>query len=583
MVQPLRWLDVTSTVAVGQRCQFSTDKSNKFTVPQVTLGRSSHLGGHLTQQSWAKAGFYCQVRLFGEEVCAPRVAAQRGNGSVFVDSSAWQVCHTDEDLSDEKQDDLRNELRDSTTNDQNGKDLHNKPVRGRPGRVVVWTNLQTSGAGTWPSIAAAATELGVSPRTVARRCWGERSQIGDYKLEFAAQPRLLDGEKGRHLRREKTAEKIWQVSNYGRLRRLHGGLTHGTLLSSGYRRVWILGEAFYVHRLVALAFRGPPPSPSAWQVHHRDGDPSNNRVENLTYVTSAQNIKISYASNPERGSASPAISQPVFCKNVRTSKIVLFPSVAAAAMELGVPWWKVARSCRKGARIRDYELEFVPRAEPEILEGEQWRPMIDPVTGLDVPGRQVSSFGRMKSAKGLITNGHRSKSGYVRAIIGPRSSAQSVLIHRLVARAFLGPPPSLQCKEVNHKDLDPGNNRVENLEYVTSSQNQQHYQASRGLDPANHSKAVLGRLHGTENAWMHCPSLGKAAEAHGVSISSISQCVRGLIKQVQGYEFRAARSEEPADLPGEEWRPVDLEVLRRDKAERRGRSKQVPNGGTTST
>ena len=580
MLQPLRCLDVRSTVAVGQRCHFSTEKHSKFTVPQLTQGRSSHLEGHLTQQPWMKTWYSCQVRRFGEDVCAPRVAAQIDLGSVFVgDPVVWHVRQTDADLSDEKQDDLRHELGDATSNGKNGKSWDNKPVKGRAGHVVKWTNLLTSEEGTWPSIVTAATELGVSPRTVARRCCGECSQIGDYKVEFAARPGLLDSEKGRRSSREKTAENIWLVSNYGRLRTSLGGLTHGTLFNSGYRRVRILGEGFSVHRVVALAFCGPPPSPSAWQVHHRDGNPSNNRVENLTYVTSAQNNKSSY-DNPERGSASRAISKPVLCKNVRTSKIVLYPSLAAAAMELGLSWCKVARSCRKGTRILDFELEFAPPTEPEILEGEQWRPMIGPVTGLDAAGRQVSSLGRMKSAKGLITRGHRSKSGYVTAKIGP--SEQCVGIHRLVARAFLGPPPSPQRSEVNHKDLDPGNNRVENLEYVTKSENQQHYQAFRGLAPANNSKAVLGRPHGTENEWLHYPSMRKAAEAHGVCVSGISRCAKGLIKHIRGYEFRVACSQEPADLPGEEWRPVDLEVLRRDKAERKGRSKETANGSKTS-
>ena len=558
MLQPLRWLDVRSTVVVGQRCHFSTEKHNKFTMPQLTQGKSSHLEGHLTQQPWMRAG-YCQVRGFGEDVCAPRVAAQPGNGSVFVDSSVWQVYPVDADVSHERQDDLRI---------QNGlKNSDKKPVRGwgRPGSIVKWTNLLTLQAGSFPSMAVAAREFGVSGQTVAKSC-RSGSQIGDYKVELVARPEL--------------DRKSSMVSSYGRFRGWRGELTHGSLHNSGYRRVWILGEAFYVHRVVLLTFRGPPPSSSAWQVHHRNGDPSNNRVENLTYVTNAQNTKISYANNPQRGSAGPAISQPVFCKNVRTSKIVLCPSVAAAATELGVSGWKVARSCRKGTRIRDYELEFAPPTEPEILEGEQWRPMVNPVTGLDVPGRQVSSFGRLKSAKGLITRGHRSKPGYVMAMVElPR---QCIGIHRLVARAFLGAPPSPQCREVNHKDLDPGNNRVENLEYVTTSQNQQHYHASRGLAPANHSKAVLGRPHSTEDEWAHYPSMKEAAEAHGVSASAISKCAKGLRKQVQGHEFRFACSQEPADLPGEEWRPVDLEVLRREKAERKGKSKQTANGSKTS-
>lgn len=224
MLQPLRWLDVTSTVAVGQRCRLSTEKCNKFTVPQLTHGRSSHLEGHLTQQPWMKTWYFCQVRRFGEDVCAPRVAAQPGNGSVFVDSSVWQVRHTDEDLSDETRDVVRNELGDSTSNDQNGKSWDNQPVRGRLGRVVKWRNLLTSEEGTWPSIAAAARELGVSPRTVARRCreCNESSQIGDYKVELALRAGKPEQEQKRVEKIQKTVKHAWMVSNYGRIRNTRG-------------------------------------------------------------------------------------------------------------------------------------------------------------------------------------------------------------------------------------------------------------------------------------------------------------------------------------------------------------------------
>jgi len=44
----------------------------------------------------------------------------------------------------------------------------------------------------------------------------------------------------------------------------------------------------YVHRLVALAFIGPQPSP-AHEVCHGDGDPTNNRVENLRWGTRLDN------------------------------------------------------------------------------------------------------------------------------------------------------------------------------------------------------------------------------------------------------------------------------------------------------
>ena len=579
MLQPLRWLDVRSTVVVGQRCHFSTEKCNKFTMPQLTQGRSSHLEGHLTQQPWMRAG-YCQVRGFGEDVCAPRVAAQMDLTSVFVDPVVWQICHTDEDLRDEKQDDLRIELCDSTANDQNGKDLDNKPVMGRLGRVVKWRNLLTSEEGTWPSTAAAATELGVSPRTVARRC-KECTQIGDYKVAFAAGPELLVNEEGLQVSRQKTEGNIWMVSNYGRFRDSRGRLSRGSPANSGYLAVRIFGEIFLAHRVVTQTFLGTPCDKSAWQVHHRDGNPHNNRLENLTYATSSQNTKSSY-DNPSRGNSGPALSSPVMWKNVRTSQQGTWPSMRAAARELGISVGKITRSCQKGTQTGDYQLRLDQTTEPGLLEGEKWLPMVHPDTGLEVSGRQVSSHGRLKSARGLVTRGYQKKSRYITAKIGSEPFRQNVFIHRLVARAFLGAPPSPQCSDINHKDLNPSNNCIENLEYVTKSENIRHFHANRGYENGGTARAILGRSHGSEDEWVQYPSIKQAAEVHGVCRSAVSKCARGFLNQVGGYEFRLIGVEEPSYLPGEEWRPVDLKRLKREKTERKARIKQRLDGGKSS-
>lgn len=66
-----------------------------------------------------------------------------------------------------------------------------------------------------------------------------------------------------------------------------------TLMKIGYRLVTLsLGsiptrKKKYVHELVAAAFIGP--RPAGHQINHIDGNKQNNRVENLEYVTHAEN------------------------------------------------------------------------------------------------------------------------------------------------------------------------------------------------------------------------------------------------------------------------------------------------------
>jgi hypothetical protein len=91
----------------------------------------------------------------------------------------------------------------------------------------------------------------------------------------------------------------YEVSEHGLVRRrLPGGSPIGkvgrVLRTSPrkYKHVYLHGQAgrrhLTVHRLVALAFIGDPPSPSH-QVAHYDGNRANNHYSNLRYATAAEN------------------------------------------------------------------------------------------------------------------------------------------------------------------------------------------------------------------------------------------------------------------------------------------------------
>ncbi len=64
------------------------------------------------------------------------------------------------------------------------------------------------------------------------------------------------------------------------------------------------------------------------------------------------------------------------------------------------------------------------------------------------------------------------KSGYVQICLTKNKKEQSVFTHRLVTQAFLWELP--KWLEVNHKNGIKSDNRLENLEYCTRSDNQLH-------------------------------------------------------------------------------------------------------------
>lgn len=85
----------------------------------------------------------------------------------------------------------------------------------------------------------------------------------------------------------------YEASSHGRIRNAKSGrILAGWLNEDGYRRVTASVDGKrkspYVHRLVAEVFYDP--CPEDLQVRHLDGDPANNRIENLLYGTGSENI-----------------------------------------------------------------------------------------------------------------------------------------------------------------------------------------------------------------------------------------------------------------------------------------------------
>jgi hypothetical protein len=84
---------------------------------------------------------------------------------------------------------------------------------------------------------------------------------------------------------------------------------------------------------------------------------------------------------------------------------------------------------------------------------------------------EISSFGRVRSKNGILKlRSKRDKYLYFTTCIN--NKIKHCNIHRAVALTFIPNPKNRPC--VNHLDFDRGNNKIENLEWVTNRENVDH-------------------------------------------------------------------------------------------------------------
>lgn len=98
---------------------------------------------------------------------------------------------------------------------------------------------------------------------------------------------------------------------------------------------------------------------------------------------------------------------------------------------------------------------------------EKWKRIVD------YPNYEISNLGNIRNSRGKIMKQRITKRNYKEVGLRNGSDKQKFfLIHRLVAKYFLN---EVEAKAyVNHKDGDTHNNNVNNLEWVTQSENQLH-------------------------------------------------------------------------------------------------------------
>lgn len=174
-----------------------------------------------------------------------------------------------------------------------------------------------------------------------------------------------------------------------------------------------------VHRIIAETFL---PNPNSYPIiNHKNGIKIDNRPENLEWCTPSQNNKHSY--------------DILNRKKTRRRKIENFDNF-------------------------------------QLNENEMWKDIID------FPYFKCSDFGNVKNFrfnnKGRLLTQYKNHSGYLEVSLYDynKHKTSTQLIHRIVAKTFISNINSYPI--VNHKNGIKIDNKVENLEWCTHSQNSKH-------------------------------------------------------------------------------------------------------------
>lgn len=155
---------------------------------------------------------------------------------------------------------------------------------------------------------------------------------------------------------------------------------------------------------------------------------------------------------------------------------------------------------------------------------------------------QISNCGRVKSLKrNIILKPSANNKGYLHVILYKNGNSKIGRIHRLVAENFIPNPGNKP--QINHIDGHKSNNNVNNLEWVTNSENQKHaFKMGLQTNKGNHNPRARkinqynlnGELIKTWNSYYDI------TKELGINRSSIWRCCIGKYQKSHNYIWRYA-------------------------------------------
>ena len=147
------------------------------------------------------------------------------------------------------------------------------------------------------------------------------------------------------------------------------------------------------------------------------------------------------------------------------------------------------------------------------------------------PNYEVSDQREVRNAKTKKLLSLKKKiRGYVYVHLHQDGKSKVVTVHRLIASAFIPNPNNLET--VNHINYIKDDNRVENLEWMSYSEN------SGNKNPDKIVRKQIEQLDLNGNILAEFDSISQAAKELQINRGNINQVCLGKLKTAGGYIFR---------------------------------------------
>lgn len=302
----------------------------------------------------------------------------------------------------------------------------------------------------------------------------------------------------------------YKVSNMGRIKNKDGVLLKYNINRNGYKNIKLNNKTFSIHRIVAKTFINNDKNLPI--VHHLDNNRENNNKNNLmwvTQITNSQSINkignIGFISKNGYGYLAGityygkrynycSVNKEDCVKWLKNRRKELIENKELTELDTikyrkrGTGSIKKTNNNKYIAAIKkdginksktfDTENDAEEWLKLQNLENKENKEVKEYIDNNGIEWKKIydykyliSSEGQIKNIKNNILKGSKDNLGYNSIRLSKNGKEKTFLVHRLVADIFIGNPNNFP--QVNHKDCNPENNNVKNLEWVTHIENNQ--------------------------------------------------------------------------------------------------------------